>query len=62
MMSARVLEKMPTVMEMTEAVTEISFWLSVLLLDSSTDMQPDELLLTDMVAEISGGEDEGNAR
>lgn len=46
---------MPTVMEMTEAVTDSSFWLQVLLLVLTSDLQPaSELSLADMVEMKSG--------
>lgn len=59
MKSAKLLDKMPTVMEMTEAVTDSSFWLKVLLVGPSSDLQPvSELPLADMVEVESGGEEE----
>lgn len=59
MKRARLLDKMPTVMEMTEAVTDSSCWLQVLLLGLTSDLQVgSELPLADMVEIKSKGERE----
>lgn len=47
---ARLLEKMPTVIEITDAVIDSSFWKQVLLVGLTSDLQLDsELPLADMV-------------
>lgn len=57
MKRARVFEKMPTDMEMAEAVMETSLWLQVLLPGFTSDLQPaSELPLAVMAAVGSGGE------
>lgn len=46
---ARLLEKMPTVIEITDAVIDSSFWKQVLLVGLTSDLQLDsELPLADM--------------
>lgn len=63
MKRARLFEKMPTDMEMAEAVMETSLWLQLLLPGFTSDLQPAcELPLAVMAAAGSGGEGSLNGK